>query len=508
MKLLIFLFLAFPCLLSCQEIDDTQYDLFIKNATVFDGSGGESYSAHVLIQGDKIFTIEKDLDQDFTAKEVIDAAGLVLSPGFIDTHSHGDPLETPGFENFLAMGVTTITLGQDGYSPNEKDLKTWFQKVESIKPATNIAMFAGHNTLRQLSGVNYDTLPNENGLLAMEELLANAFNAGIFGMTTGLEYNPGNFSKKAELQRMAKIVGDNNGLMMSHMRNEDDIEVESSIRELLAQGEYCPVHVSHIKSVYGKGEKRAEEILKLLDSARTSGIKVTADIYPYSASYTGIAIVFPEWAKKPNDFEEVVRNRRGELQEFLRNKIAQRNGPEATLIGSGKYKGKNLKEISEVLNKPFEDVLIDDIGPYGAGGAYFIMDEVLQERLVQNEFVVICSDGSPSMRHPRGYGSFPKVIETYVLQKQLFSLEEAIHKMTGFSAEIIGIQDRGLIKEGFKADILIFNPEEIKETATYEKPHQLTKGFKYVLVNGKLAKQEEDFSEERNGKMLRKNADQ
>jgi len=508
MKLTLYLFLILPFLLFSQNNDKTEYDLLIENTTVFDGSGSKSYKAHILILGDEIAKIEKELHKNFTAKEVIDASGLVLSPGFIDSHAHGNPLETPEFKNFLAMGVTTIALGQDGYSPKEKDLKSWFQKVEEISPATNIAMFAGHNTLRQLSGVNYDTLPDEKGLLAMEELLANAFDAGVFGMTTGLEYNPGNFSKKKELQRMAKIVGENDGLIMSHMRNEDDAEVENSISELLAQGEYCPVHVSHIKSVYGKGAKRAEGILKLLDSARTSGIKVTADIYPYNASYTGIAIVFPEWAKKPNDFEEVVKNRREELQEFLRNKIAQRNGPEATLIGSGKFKGKNLKEISEELNKPFEDVLIDDISPYGAGGAYFIMDGALQERLVQNEFINICSDGSPGMRHPRGYGSFPKVIETYVLQKQLFSLEEAIYKMTGLPAEIIGIQDRGLIKEGFKADFLIFNTEEIKETATYEEPHQLAKGFKYVFVNGKPAKQGEDFSKERNGKMLKKNADQ
>ncbi|PKD16842.1 N-acyl-D-amino acid deacylase [Salegentibacter salinarum] len=494
-------------MLSSQHKDETEYDLLIQNATVIDGSGRESYNAHILIFEDEIAKIEKDLHKNFTAKEVIDASGLVLSPGFIDSHAHGDPVETPEFKNFLAMGVTTIALGQDGYSPKEKDLITWFQKVDEINPATNISIFAGHNTLRELSGVNYDTLPDEKGLLAMEALLSKAFDAGVFGMTTGLEYNPGNFSKREELQRLAKIVGKNNGLIMSHMRNEDDLEVENSIRELLAQGEYCPVHVSHIKSVYGKGEERAEEILNLLDSARTAGVQVTADLYPYNASYTGIAIVFPEWAKKPNDFEEVVKNRRSELEEFLRNKIMQRNGPEATLIGSGKFKGKNLKQISEELDKPFEDVLIDDIGPYGAGGAYFIMDGVLQERLVQNEFINICSDGSPSMRHPRGYGSFAKVIETYVLGKKLFTLEEAIHKMTGLSAKIIGLEDRGLIREGFKADLLIFNPTEIKETATYEEPHQLARGFKYVFVNGRLAKQGEDFSKVRNGKMLRKNAD-
>lgn len=288
------------------------------------------------------------------------------------------------------------------------------------------------------------------------------------------------------------------------MRNEDDSELENSIKELLAQGKHCPVHISHIKSVYGKGEQRAKEIISLLEEARAEGINVTADLYPYSASYTGIAIVFPDWAKKPNDYESVLKTRKAELQEFLRNKIAERNGPEETLIGSGKFKGKTLQQISNELNKPFEDVLIDDIGPYGAGGAYFIMDDELQETFMQHELVNICSDGSPTMRHPRGYGSFAKMIETFVIGEGKFSLEEAIHKMTGMSAEILGIEDRGLIKEGYKADLLIFDPSEIKEMATYEEPHRFAEGFKYVLVNGKIAKNESEFSEEKNGKLLKR----
>ncbi|WP_372918631.1 amidohydrolase family protein [Salegentibacter sp.] len=503
MKNLLLLLLFAPGILLSQN-NDVVYDLLIRNATLVDGSGKDKFKAHVLVRNSEIVQIERDTSLEFSAEKTIDADGLVLSPGFIDTHSHGNPLETPGFKNFLAMGVTTITLGQDGYSPSERDLNQWMDEVQKIQPATNIAMFAGHNTLRQLSGVNYDTLPGEEGLVEMEKLLQNAMDAGVFGMTTGLEYNPGNFSGEVELERLAKIVGKNGGLIMSHMRNEDDSELENSIKELLAQGKHCPVHISHIKSVYGKGEPRATEIISLLEEARAEGIEVTADLYPYSASYTGIAIVFPDWAKKPNDYESVLKTRKAELQEFLRNKIADRNGPEATLIGSGKFKGKSLEQISKELNKPFEDVLIEDIGPYGAGGAYFIMDDELQQTLMQHELVNICSDGSPTMRHPRGYGSFAKIIETYVMGEKMLSLEQAIHKMTGMPAEILGIEDRGLIKEGYKADLLLFDPSEIKEMATYEEPHKLAEGFKYVLVNGKIAKDGSEFSGERNGKFLKR----
>ncbi|MDF0716122.1 amidohydrolase family protein [Muricauda sp. 334s03] len=498
-------------LLSCehtQKTDDITYDLWIKNANVVDGMGSKSYRAHVLVLDDEIAKIEKDTKQEFLAQEQVDATNSVLTPGFIDTHAHGDPIEDPEFKNFLAMGVTTIALGQDGYSPREKDLSGWMQKVDSVNSGVNIAMFVGHNTIRQLSGVNYEEVPSEEGLAEMKRLLNNAFEVGVFGMTSGLEYNPGSFSKKEELEELAKVVGKRGGLIMSHMRNEDDTEVEQSIRELLSQGKYCPVHVSHIKSVYGKGEERGREILKLLDSAKTEGVQVTADLYPYTASYTGIAIVFPDWAKKPHDFDEVVANRKSELQKFLRNKIAQRNGPQATLIGSGEFAGKNLQEISKELNKPFEDVLIEDIGPYGASGAYFIMDETLQRTLVQSNLVNICSDGSPTMRHPRGYGSFPKVIENYVNKDGLFTLEEAIYKMTGLAAKTMGLQKRGVIQEGFKADLLLFAPADIKATATFENPHQLAEGFDEVWVNGKRAIKNAQFSDERFGKILRKEVSQ
>ncbi|WP_224999681.1 amidohydrolase family protein [Cesiribacter sp. SM1] len=484
----------------------TAYDLLITQATVVDGTGEAPYVANVVISGDSIVLIDHDTTAAYLAKETINAQGLVLSPGFIDTHAHGDPLKTPDFKNFLSMGVTTISLGQDGFSPEHENPEVWMDSVSAIKPGTNIALFAGHNTLRLLSGTGYTTTPSAENIAAMERLLHQAIEAGCFGLTTGLEYTPGYYADSAELNQLARVAGARGGIIMSHMRNEDDSVVDQSIRELLAQGKYCPVHISHIKVVYGKGSARAAEILQLMDSARSSGIQLTADLYPYTASYTGIAILFPDWAKKPNNYQQVLSSRRAELSQFLVKKIWKRNGPEATLIGSGPYKGKTLAQISAETNKPFEEVLIDDIGPYGASGAYFIMDSALQDAFLTDPHIMISTDGSPTMNHPRGYGTFAKVIESYVVEKNLLSLQEAVRKMSGLPAQTLGLTDRGLIREGYKADILLFDPKAIRERATYEDPYQLASGFQYVVVNGKVIKRGENFTPERAGRMLKKNA--
>ncbi|MFD2999506.1 amidohydrolase family protein [Pontibacter toksunensis] len=501
--------LPFICLVvtlaSCLRVGNSKtYDLLLQKATVIDGTGQAPYVANLLIRGDSIALINKDTATTYSVGRKINAEGLVLTPGFIDTHAHGDPLETPQFRNFISMGVTTISLGQDGFSPEQLDLRVWMDSVSQINPAVNVALFVGHGTLRMLSGTQYDAVPSEAHYAAMEKLLADAMEAGCYGMTTGLEYTPGYFADSTELNRLARVVGANNGLLMSHMRNEDDAFVEASIKELLALGKYGPVHVSHLKVVFGKGQNRAQEILHLLDSARARGLKVTADLYPYTASYTGIAILFPEWAQKPNDFKQVINTRRAELSTYLHNRVMLRNGPEATLIGSGPHRGKTLAQVARELNKPFQDILIDEIGPYGASGAYFVMDEKLQETLLKNPYVMVCTDGSPTMHHPRGYGTYAKIIQTYVQDRKSLRLEEAIHKMTGLPAETIGLQDRGFIRQGFKADILLFNPAEVKENATYEDPHQLATGFRYVIVNGRVVKEGDKLSEERAGKMLRK----
>ena len=401
------------------------------------------------------------------------------------------------------MGVTTIALGKDGASPDYHNLGDWMQQVADTVPGVNIAMFVGHGTLRMLSGIEYDPRPSEEQLRAMGELLTDNLSAGCFGMTTGLEYVPGTYASDDELEYLARIVGEHGKLITSHVRNEDDAAIEESLRELLRQGEHCAVHVSHLKVVYGRGAARAEEVLHLLDSARRAGVTVSADVYPYTASYTGIGILFPEWAKPPNNYAQVVATRRDELATFLRNKVNQRNGPEATLLGTPPYAGKTLAQLSKEFGKPFEDILIDDVRPGGASGAYFVMDDSLQARFLRDSTVMIGSDGSPTARHPRGHGTFAKIIETFVVRDHQLTLPEAIRKMTTLPARIMNILDRGRLAAGMRADVLVFDPPRVHATATYEDPLQLAEGFDMVIVNGKIVKDKDGFARGRYGRVLK-----
>lgn len=504
---LLFLALAAACGRESEPFlaDYPQVDLLIENGQVIDGLGGEPREADVVIAGDAIVFVG---DAAFSGEDLanrvvrrIDAAGKVVAPGFIDLHSHGDPLETPEFENFLAMGVTTITLGQDGSNPDVADLSAWLERVSEQGIGTNLAMFVGHGTLRAQSGIGNAADPEPEAIGRMAELLDEALD-DTFGMSTGLEYYPGLAASSKELETLARVVGEHGRLIMSHIRNEDDDALEASIEELLNQGEYARVHIAHLKSVYGRGAERAEEILNLLEKARAAGIAVTADMYPYTASYTGIAIVFPDWAKTQKLFAVARAERREDLEEYLRNRINQRNGPEATLLGTEPWTGRTLAEVAHEMEMSFEDVLIDVIGPQGASGAYFVMNDALQSRLLAHPLVGVCSDGSPTGFHPRGHGTFARIIERYVVKEGVLTLPEAIRKMTSFAAGVLGITDRGTLEAGKKADVIVFDPAAVHENASYPDPLRLADGFDFVIVNGRVARERSQLADERFGRVL------
>ena len=485
-----------------------EIDYLIKNGTIVDGTGRASYLADIVVVGDQIVFIgEEDFSYDDSKvriKNNIDAKGKIVSPGFIDLHSHGDPLKYPYMQNFLAMGVTTMTLGMDGSSPEINPLSLWMEEIDKQGIGPNLAMLIGHGSLRNLSGIGVKKNPTKEELEKMLSMLDESLKY-TFGLSTGLEYSPGLNAESHELRSLAKVIGKNNRLIMSHMRNEDDDHLEDSIAELLEQGEHARVHISHLKSVYGKGVDRAEEILNILNSARDSGIDVTAEIYPYNASYTGIGIVFPIWSKTQEEFNKVKLSKRKELESYLVNRINQRNGPESTLLGTAPYTGKTLADLSHEKEMNFEDILIDEIGPNGASGAYFVMNEDLQNRLLLDPNIGICSDGSISGYHPRGHGTFAKIIEKYVVNEGMLSLEEAIRKMTSFAAKVIGIDDRGILREGMKADIIIFNPNKVRARASYTNPFLLAEGFDIVMVNGKKAWDNQKHSDQLWGQVLKPN---
>jgi N-acyl-D-amino-acid deacylase len=472
----------------CRQYRNT-FDYAIVGGTLIDGSGGPARQADLLIRDDSIVYIGP-VDTSRLKVTVLQANGQVVTPGFVDAHAHGDPLEDD-FDNFLSMGVTTVLLGQDGFSPVNSPAFTtpweFFDSLGEKEHLINLSFLAGHGSLRQQAGLaarrELDSLETGTLVRLLDESLA----AGCFGMSTGLEYLPGSLAQEGELLALARKTGESQTLLMSHLRNEDDQEMNASIGELLEQGRYCDVHISHLKVVFGKDRARALEILTMLDSARSQGIHVSADVYPYTASYTGIGIVFPPWAKTRTDFEKARISRSSELRDYLHRKIMARNGPEATLFATRPFTGQTLAEVARESGQDFVDVLMK-LGPQGASGAYFVMNEDIQEVFIVHPDIMIASDGGPALRHPRSSGTFAKIIEEYVAGRKLISLETAIHKMSGLPAGTLKLPQRGELREGFKADILIFDPMEVRNRSSYEDPFRKAIGFQTVMINGRLVR--------------------
>ncbi|MEX2467835.1 MAG: amidohydrolase family protein [Gemmatimonadota bacterium] len=485
------------------------YDWLIRGGTVLDGTGSVARRADVLLVDGRVAWLGTVNPSDVDVRDIVEADGLVVAPGFIDVHAHGDPLDSPAFENFLAMGVTTIVLGQDGSSPPAGELADHLEAVDRSAPAVNVAYLVGHNTVRMESGVGYGTT-DAAGRDRMATLVGTAMDAGAFGLSTGLEYDPGIRADMEELAAIAGPVAARNGVVMSHMRNEDADAVHTSLEELLEQGRRsgARVHASHMKVVLGNDPAQAHAMLSAMASARAEGIAATGDVYPYTASFTGVSILFPEWARPPHDYASVAHSRRDELLAHLRDRVESRNGPEATLFGAGPHAGSTLAEVAHAQDRPFEEVLLD-LGPGGARAAYFVMNEEVMSTFLADPFVAVASDGSPSMAHPRGYGTFPLVLERWVREERLLSFEEAVRKMTGLPAAILGLDRapddatlddatrldslqvdarddlmRGRLEVGWAADLVLFSLEVVGAPADFEIPHRLARGMRHVFVAG------------------------
>ena len=487
------------------------YDWLIAGGSVVDGSGSPARRADVLLRDGRIAFVGPVDPDTLDVSQLFEAEGLTVTPGFIDAHAHGNPTDDPAFPNFLAMGVTTIVLGQDGGGPEVATLDEYLAAVDAARPGVNIVYLVGHNTIRRESGVGFDA-PGSEGMVRMSELVAQGLAAGAFGLSTGLEYDPGSRSGMDELAAIAGPVADVGGVISSHMRTEDADQVEGALGELIEQGRRsgARVHASHLKIVLGNESAQAESLLEVMAQAREEGVEVTADVYPYTASYTGISILFPEWARPPNDYAVVVEERRDELTAHLRQRVESRNGPTATLFGSGEWSGWMLAEVAAELRRPYEDVLIE-LGPDGASAAYFVINEDVMRALLSDPHTVGSSDGSPTMLHPRGYGSFARVIRQFVIDEKVLSLEEAVRKMSGATAAIYRLDDpkvadppRGLVREGWAADLLVFDPREVRDAANFEQPHRLAEGMRAIWVNGETAWREgEPSSGSGNGRVLR-----
>lgn len=458
------------------------FTLKIEGGDVIDGEGAPRRRADVLVRGEEIAYVG-EVDPSVKASMVIDAKGAVVTPGFIDAHSHVDPAHV---DVAIAQGVTTAVLGQDGLSPGD-DIGAWLRRLDAKRPRIDVATLVGHATVRGLAGAQ--------GALSAEQrkkaagIVARAMADGAFGLSTGLEYDGGRDADMDELVALAEPVGRKGGVVMSHLRSEDDDRVEASLDELLEQCRRAGAraHVAHFKSVLGRGKARAEALLAKLADARTTGLEVTADAYPYTASYTTLGILFPAYARPPHVYRSVLARRRGDLATHLHDIVERRNGPAALLFGDGRYAGRTLADVASDNDTPFEDILLG-IGPTGTSAAYFVMDDDLQSALLMDAHVSIGSDGGGGSAHPRGAGAFAKFIEEYVVTRKALSLEAAVQKMTSVAAHALGLEGRAAcMRPGCPANVLVFEPEKVHARATYAEPRERATGMRFVVVRGAVA---------------------
>lgn len=457
----------------------------IRNASLIDGTGAAPRRADVRVSGDRILAVSGTTPLAPTPGErVVEASGLTLAPGFIDTHSHHDRSLTTT-RDALAMvtqGVTTIVVGQDG---GGSDLKSLFARLETTPVSVNVASYAGHGPIRsKVMGDDFKRKATPEEVERMKPLLKAEMDAGALGLSTGLEYDPGIYSDPSEVLALAKIAGDAGGRYISHIRSEDRWFWES-LDEVINIGRVnkMPVQVSHIKLGMLDLWGQADKAIAVLDKARASGVNVTADIYPYTYWQSNLGVFYPK-----RNFADAAEAK------FILEHVTR---PDEIIFNSFSrhpdYAGKTLAQIAALRGKPATETMTELLAEPGGSGASIVArgmaDEDI-ERLIRWPFANVCSDGQSTGLHPRGFGSFPKVAGPFVRDKKLFSLEEAVRKMTSLAAANVGIASRGRIAPGYFADLVLFDAAQIADRADFGKAQAQAVGIRTVWVNGKIVLQD------------------
>jgi len=468
----------------------------IRNARLVDGSGAPARSADVRIAGDRIVAVGR---LTATANErVYDAGGLTLAPGFIDTHSHHDRgLETARDATaMVSQGVTTIVVGQDG---GGIDLAALFARLERQPAAVNVASYAGHGAIRdRVMGKDFARAATAAEIERMQALLRIEMDAGALGLSTGLEYDPGIYSTPEEVLALAKVAANAGGRYASHIRSEDR-GFWDALDELIAIGRQhrMPVHVSHIKLGMHDLWGQAVKLVGVLDRARAEGVQLTADIYPYTYWQSNLGVLYPK-----RNFAD-----RAET-EFVLAHVAL---PDDIIFNSFRahpdYTGKTLAQVAALRGTPAAQTLMDLLAEPGGDSAGIVakgMADADVERLIQWPFANVCSDGQSRGLHPRGFGAFARVLGPWVREKRLFSLEEAVRKMSSLASANAGIVNRGLIKPGYFADLVVFDPSTIADRADFGHAQDLAVGVRSVWVNGQIVFDEGKVTHAYAGRPLRR----
>lgn len=523
--LLVFTLLAgiFPSVFFAQKHNrktptgnELNLDLLITGGLVFDGSGSRPVKADIGIKGDRIVFIGKASKSKIEAARTLDATGMIVAPGFIDPHTHSlEELSNPKLNSnqpYLMQGVTTVITGNDGGGPFR--IAETLEKWEQQGIGTNAALLVGHGSVRQKAIGSGDTAPTLEQLEQMKDLIRQAMTEGAFGMSTGLFYAPGSFSKTEEVIELAKVVAERGGVYDTHMRDEGSYSIGllNSIRETIRIGREAkiPVHISHIKALGTDVWGQSLAAIRLIKQARARGIKVTANQYPYTASGTNLtAALVPRWAEAGGNSKLLERIKdpqiRPRLVTEMEANLKRRNGPEAILITrarNAQLAGKTLGALAKQWGKSPVEAALEIITNGGASIASFNMSEKDIENFMKQEFVMTGSDGSAG--HPRKYGTFPRKFREYVFKRKLISLTSAIRRSSSLTAKTFDIPERGLLRAGYFADVIVFDPKTFSDRATYEQPEIFATGMKYVIVNGKIAVDDGSFTGVLAGMPLRK----
>ena len=501
-----------------------QYDLIIQNGQIYDGSGRLPYKADIAITNGTIVKIAEEINTPATQN--IDATGLAVAPGFIDVHAHLEPLPIlPEAESHLRQGVTTAVGGPDGGSP--LSIGKYLDSLQTIGIGLNVAYLIGHNAVRtEVLGLE-NRAPTTAELEMMKGHVENAMQDGAFGISTGLKYLPGAFAKTDEVVELSKVVAKYGGVYTTHMR-EEGLGLLDAVRETIgiAEGANVPVVITHHKAIGQPVWGQSKTTLAMVDSARARGLEVMIDQYPYTASHTGISVLIPAWAMEGGKFDAFARRCKNPvLRDSIKrgivfNILNDRGGGDLRRIQFSTFDWK-----PELGGKTLHDwALAEGLEPNAENGAELVIQAQLHRgancifhaineedviRIMRHPQTMVASDGrlnelNKGHPHPRAYGTFPRVLGHYARDKNVMPLETAIYKMTGLPAKNFNIEKRGSIKEGNYADITIFDADKISDKATFESPHHYPEGIHFVIVNGEITVEGEQYNDVRAGKTLRK----
>lgn len=504
--------------LSAQQV----YDVVIKNGKILDGTGNPWFRADIAIRNDEI--VEVGQITDYSADHIIDAGHYFVAPGFIDVHTHAASglvkKSLSDAEPLLRQGITTVVVNPDG--GGSLDLKDQRKRLMEHGLGVNVAQLIPHGSLRrEVVGMdNRDATPRE--LEQMKELVRVDMEQGAFGLSSGPFYAPGSYASTEELVELAKIAGSYGGVYTSHIRDESNysIGLEAAVDEVItvAREGKLPGVVTHIKALGPPVWDYSERIVENIERARSEGVEMYADQYPYMASATGlIAALVPRWAEEGGHDELIARLENPEqlskIKAQMKENLERRGGAERIQFrryeADSSIEGKTLQEVADARSMSTIDMAVELIKEGRPGIVSFNMYEGDVHRFMQQLWTMTGSDGGlvgmgEGVPHPRSYAAFTEKISRFVVADSVIDLSFAIRSMTSLSAQVFGIEDRGLLKPGMKADLVIFDPTEMKPKATYHNPHHLSEGVQHLLINGEFVIKDEIFLDPRKGKLLRK----